>query len=72
MPVDRLVRGPSSETLYNSRPCELAEARSLVGDDRYSSTALLRAVGSWGVPMIRALVESTYFPGLRKAGVPEE
>ena len=50
---------------------ELAEARSLVGDDRYSSIARLRAVDSWGVPKIRALVESTYFAGLRKAGVPE-
>jgi TolB-like protein len=51
---------------------ELAEARRLVGDDRYSSIARLRAVDSWGVPKIRALIESTYFAGLRKAGVPEE
>ena len=29
---------------------ELAEARRLVGDDRYSSIARLRAVESWGVP----------------------
>jgi TolB-like protein/DNA-binding SARP family transcriptional activator len=50
---------------------ELAEARSLVGDDRYSSIARLRAVESWGVPKIRSLVETTYFAGLRKAGVPE-
>jgi len=50
---------------------ELTEARRLVGDDRYSSIARLRAVDSWGVPKIRALVESTYFAGLRKAGVPE-
>jgi len=26
----------------------------------------LRAVESWGVPKIRALVEATYFAGLRK------
>jgi adenylate cyclase len=51
---------------------ELAEARKLVGDDRYSSIARLRAADSWGVPKIRALIESTYFAGLRKAGVPEE
>jgi TolB-like protein len=51
---------------------ELAEARRLVGDDRYSSITRLRAVDSWGVPKIRALIESTYFAGLRKAGIPEE
>jgi TolB-like protein len=51
---------------------ELSEARRLVGDNRYSSIARLRAVDSWGVPKIRALVEATYFAGLRKAGVPEE
>ena len=50
---------------------ELAEARRLVGDDRYSSIARLRAVESWGVPKVRALVETTYFAGLRKAGMPE-
>jgi tetratricopeptide (TPR) repeat protein len=51
---------------------ELAEARRLVADDRYSSIARLRADGTWGVPKIRALTEATYFAGLRKAGVPEE
>jgi TolB-like protein len=50
---------------------ELAAARRLVGDDRYSSIARLRMVDSWGAPQIRALVESTYFAGLHKAGVPE-
>jgi tetratricopeptide (TPR) repeat protein len=49
---------------------ELAEARRLVGDDRYSSIARLRAVVSWGAPKV--LVETTYFAGLRKAGVPKE
>ena len=49
---------------------ELAEARRLVGDDRYSSIARLRAVVSWGAPQL--LVETTYFAGLRRAGVPEE
>jgi adenylate cyclase len=52
---------------------ELAEARRLVADDRYSSIARLKAVvGYWGVPKIRALYEATYFAGLRKAGMPEE
>jgi TolB-like protein/Flp pilus assembly protein TadD len=51
---------------------ELAEARRLVSDDRYSTIARLRAVGSWGSPNVRALFECTYFAGLRKAGVPEE
>jgi TolB-like protein len=48
---------------------ELAEARKLVGDDRYSSIARLRTIVSWGAP--KDLVETIYF-GLRKAGVPEE
>jgi adenylate cyclase len=51
---------------------ELAEARRLVGDDRYSSIARLQAVGYFGAPKIRALFEATYFAGLRKAGMPEE
>jgi TolB-like protein len=51
---------------------ELAEARRLVGDDRYSTIARLRAVESWGVPKVCALVEASYFVGLRKAGLPEE
>ena len=51
---------------------ELAEARRLVGDDRYSSIARLRNGETWGAPKIRTLVETTYFAGLRKAGVPDE
>jgi len=51
---------------------ELAEARRLANDDRYSSLARLREVGSWGAPKIRALYEAAYFAGLRKAGMPEE
>jgi TolB-like protein len=50
---------------------ELSEARRLVGDNRYSSIACLRAIEPWGVPKIRALYEATYFAGLCKAGVPE-
>jgi TolB-like protein/Flp pilus assembly protein TadD len=51
---------------------ELAEARRLVSDDRYSAIARLRTVGSRGTPKVRALFEATYFAGLRKAGMPEE
>jgi hypothetical protein len=50
---------------------ELAEARRLVGDDRYSSIAHLKA-GYFGVPKIRTLFEATYLIGLHKAGMPEE
>ena len=48
---------------------ELAEARKLISDDRYSSISRL-ARGYWGVPKTRALIEATYFAGLRKAGMP--
>ena len=51
---------------------ELAEARRLVGDDRYSTIARLQAVESWGVPKVHHLAEATYFTGLRGAGLPEE
>jgi hypothetical protein len=50
---------------------ELAEARRLVSDDRYSSLARLKA-RYFGMPKIRALLEATYFAGLRKVGMPEE
>ena len=50
---------------------ELAEARRLGSDDRYSSIARLMAVGPFGVPQIRALFEATYLVGLRKAGMAE-
>jgi adenylate cyclase len=50
---------------------ELAEARRLVGDDRYSSIAHLKA-GYLGVPKIRVLFEATYLVGLHKAGIPEK
>jgi TolB-like protein/Tfp pilus assembly protein PilF len=51
---------------------ELAEARRLSLDGRYSSIARLQATAYYGVPNIRALYEATYFAGLRKAGMPEE
>ena len=53
---------------------ELAEARRLSSDDRYSSLARLRAaiIPTLSAPKIRALAETTYWAGLRKAGMPEE
>jgi len=53
---------------------ELAEARRLVIDDRYSSIARLKVearIASLGTQM-RVLFETTYFAGLRLAGMPEE
>jgi adenylate cyclase len=53
---------------------ELAEARTVAGQDAFSSIAHLKVRPGvwWGVSKTRALIESTYFAGLRKAGVPEE
>jgi hypothetical protein len=69
-------RTPTSPPAYalkgdlDRASAELAEARKLSRDGRYSSIARLKG-GSW-VPKVRALAEATYFAGLRKAGVPEE
>jgi tetratricopeptide (TPR) repeat protein len=52
---------------------DLAEARRLSPDDRHSSIARLKAAPIYtGAPKILALFETTYFAGLRKAGMPEE
>jgi thioredoxin-like negative regulator of GroEL len=51
---------------------ELAQARRLSRDGRYSSIARLKAAGHLGVPKVRALLENTFLRGLRKAGMPEE
>jgi len=51
---------------------ELGAARGLSADDRYSSIARMRAVGTFGVPKVRALFETTFIKGLRLAGMPEE
>jgi adenylate cyclase len=51
---------------------ELAQARRLVGDGRYSSIAHLKVIENLRLPKIRALFEATFFAGLRKAGMPEE
>jgi adenylate cyclase len=50
---------------------ELAKARRLRGEGSFSSIATMKVGGQWG-PKSRALLEATYFAGLRKAGVPEE
>jgi tetratricopeptide (TPR) repeat protein len=62
------------EYKFQLAAAELAEARTLSGGDRFSSIARLKTLpGAWGgVPEIRALFETTYFAGLRKAGMPEE
>jgi TolB-like protein/Flp pilus assembly protein TadD len=56
---------------------EFVEAQRLSPAGRYSSIARLRAAGLdgsgfWGTPNTRALFETTYIAGLRKAGMPEE
>ena len=51
---------------------ELAEARRLVGSDRYSSVARTRANGDLYTPALRDRWETVYFPGIRSAGQPEE
>jgi len=42
----------------------------LSGDDRYSSISRLKA--AYPSPKARALLETTYFAGLHKAGMLEE
>ncbi len=54
-----LAAGHALKGDHDRATAELAGARSLVGDDRYSSIARLRAVESWGVPKICSLVETT-------------
>jgi adenylate cyclase len=51
---------------------ELAKARRLSADNRWSSIAHWNAVGYFGVPKVRTLMEATYIAGLRKAGIPDE
>jgi predicted Zn-dependent protease len=53
---------------------ELAEARRLSGNGSPSSIpqAKASAARDFAAPAIRAMVETTYLVGLRKAGVPEE
>ena len=46
------------------------EARRLSSDDRYGSISRLRVVTAWE-PKARAVLETTYSAGPRKAGMPE-
>jgi TolB-like protein/Flp pilus assembly protein TadD len=76
-PIHPLIRGVlASAYALNGETeraaAELAEARRLSGDNRFSSVARLKATAYWGVPSLRALIETTYLAGLRKAGMPEE
>jgi predicted Zn-dependent protease len=50
---------------------EFAEAQRL-SDNHYPTIASLKAGRYFGVPKIRALYESSFFVGLRKAGMPAE
>jgi tetratricopeptide (TPR) repeat protein len=51
---------------------ELAKARNLSHDGRYSSVCRLSPRGYSEVPALRALYQNTLFAGLRKAGMSEE
>jgi TolB-like protein/class 3 adenylate cyclase/Flp pilus assembly protein TadD len=50
---------------------ELAEARRLSGDNRYSSITAYKDTGRLGAESIDRLAEATFYAGLRLAGVPE-
>ena len=60
---------PGAPRPQEESAAQLAEARRLVGGKYYSSMAKMHAVGA---PKTRALIEATYFAGLRKAGMPEQ
>src|SRR5262249_16344443 len=62
------------EDKFQFAAAELAEARRLSGKERFSSIAHLKAFPSTSgaAPKIRALFETPYVAGLRKAGMPEE
>ena len=51
---------------------ELAEARRLSGDRRYSSIANFKQGRLLGSTKVGELAETTFFAGLRKAGVPDK
>jgi TolB-like protein len=50
----------------------LAETYRLSGKVWVSTIADIRVTGYWGPPKVRDLIETVYFAGLRKLGVPEE
>jgi adenylate cyclase len=51
---------------------ELTEARRLSGDNRYASISSFKRLRLLGSPKTHDLAETTFFAGLRRAGVPEE
>jgi adenylate cyclase len=51
---------------------KLREARNLGGAGSYLSSIRTEEMEYLGVPKVRALYETTYIAGLRKAGMPEE
>src|SRR5262249_32579119 len=51
---------------------DLAEAQRLIGSDRYSTIARLRANADFYTPALHDRWETVYFPGMRAAGMPEE
>ena len=51
---------------------DLAEAQRLIGSDRYSTIARLRANADFYTPALRDRWETVYFSGMRAAGMPEE
>ena len=51
---------------------ELAKARRLVGDDRYSSIARLQALGSWGAPKVRTYWRAPISPVCARPDLSEE
>jgi adenylate cyclase len=51
---------------------ELAEAKRLLGSDRYGTIARTRANGDLYTPALRDRYETVYFPCVRNAGMPEE
>jgi tetratricopeptide (TPR) repeat protein len=51
---------------------QLAEARKLRGGGSYASIAQIRATGYFGMPIVMALYEATFFAGLRLAGMQDE
>jgi tetratricopeptide (TPR) repeat protein len=55
-----------------SASVQLAEARKLRGGDGYSSISQIKATGYFGVPVVGALYDATFFAGLRRAGMQYE
>src|SRR5262249_12117607 len=73
MPRSRLAAAYALKGETERAAAELAEARRLNGGELFSSIVDLKAYwGGWATPKTQALYETTYFAGLREAGMPEE